>query len=224
MKKILCFVLAVAMIFIPVVSVSAFADIDPENKYKYEDIILPKFFNEDELEESLIEIYYSEKYEYYSDNNATEDEADPNYVLIYLRTNVCTDILIAYAYGDYVLFQTSGEIPFAFGRGIYIPKTQEVMDLTEACDRGIEGIDKVFTEAGVGRLIGDMDKDRRISIKDATYIQKALAGFEGFGLEEIFASEFDETLPCDVADFNRDREANIKDATAIQKYLAGITE
>jgi hypothetical protein len=61
MKKILCFVLAVAMIFIPVVSVSAFADIDPENKYKYEDIILPEFFDEDELEEPLIEIYYSER-------------------------------------------------------------------------------------------------------------------------------------------------------------------
>ena len=82
----------------------------------------------------------------------------------------------------------------------------------------------MFTEAGVGRLIGDMDKDRRISIKDATYIQKALAGFEGFELKEIYAAAFDETLPCDVADFNRDREANIKDATAIQKYLAGITE
>ena len=225
MKKILCFVLAVAMIFIPVVSVSAFAEIDPENKYKYEDIILPEFFDEDELEEEpLIEIYYSEKYEYYSDNNATEDEAVPDYVLIYLRTNMCTAMPIAYAYGDYVLFQTSGEIPFAFGRGIYIPKTQEVMSLTAACDRGIEGIDKVFTEAGVGRLIGDMDKDRRISIKDATYIQKILAGIEGFTEPTIYAAGFDETLPISISDFNRDRVRNIKDATAIQKYLAGIVE
>ena len=225
MKKILALVLAVVMIFTTVVSVSAFADIDPENKYKYEDIILPEFFDEDELEEEpLIEIYYSEKYEYYSDNNATEDEAIPDYVLIYLRTNMCTAMPIAYAYGDYVMFQDYGEFPFDFGKGIYIPKTQEVMDLTEACDRGIEGIEKVFTEAKVGRLIGDMDKDRRISIKDATYIQKMIAGFEGFTESEIYAAEFDETLPISISDFNRDRVRNIKDATAIQKYLAGITE
>ena len=224
MKKILCLLLAVAMLFTTVVSVSALAEVDPENKYKYDDIILPYFFVEEDLEEPWIEIYYSERYEYYGDNNATGDEAILDYVLIYLTTNMCTAMPIAYAYGDYVMYQDYGEFPFDFGKGIYIPKTQEVMDLTEACDRGIEGIEKVFTEAKVGRLIGDMDKDRRISIKDATYIQKLIAGIEGFTDSIIYGGASNESVPVSISDFNRDGARNIKDATAIQKYLAGITE
>ena len=39
MKKILCLLLAVAMLFTTVVSVSALAEVDPENKYKYDDIM-----------------------------------------------------------------------------------------------------------------------------------------------------------------------------------------
>ena len=124
--------------------------------------------------------------------------------------------------GDYVLYEEEETYPFHLGRGIYIPKTQEVYDLTTAYEIGIEGIEKVFTEGGVGRLMGDMDKDRKLTIKDATYIQKALAGFEGFTDFIIYAAEFDKTLPCSIADFNRDRSMNIKDATAIQKHLAGL--
>ena len=51
-----------------------------------------------------------------------------------------------------------------------------------------------------------------------------IAGFEGFTEAEIYAAEFDETLPISISDFNRDRVRNIKDATAIQKHLAGIEE
>ena len=58
---------------------------------------------------------------------------------------------------------------------------------------------------------GDVNGDKKITIKDTTLIQKYCAKF--FTLSET------EMLTADV---NKDSKANIKDATAIQKYLAKI--
>ena len=60
-------------------------------------------------------------------------------------------------------------------------------------------------------LVGDVDLDGKITIKDATMIQKALADLLTLSYES-------ETL----ADVDRDGKITIKDATAIQKYLAGL--
>lgn len=59
---------------------------------------------------------------------------------------------------------------------------------------------------------GDVNRDGRLSISDATMIQKQLVLLIGFDKEQ-------EAL----ADYNKDGKYNIKDATAIQYALAGIT-
>lgn len=226
MKKqitmLVAFLLAVIM-FVGVVPVSAFSisEVDPDDKYKYEEIIINKLFPT--WSEPFGIEYYSEGYEYFSaDVSATEDELLPDYVLIRISTGAYGAMFAADMFGDYVIYDNYIGSPFVYGIGVYIPKSGEIYDLIKAYEMGIEGIENVFTEAKVGRLMGDMDADRKLTVKDATYIQKVVAGFEGFSVDYIYASSFDDTLPCSVADFNRDREMNIKDATAIQKRLAGI--
>ncbi|MBQ2944392.1 MAG: leucine-rich repeat protein [Ruminococcus sp.] len=59
--------------------------------------------------------------------------------------------------------------------------------------------------------LGDANTDGNVNIKDATAIQKHLAGIE-----------FLSNRGNSVADFNNDSNINIKDATAIQKFIAGI--
>lgn len=59
--------------------------------------------------------------------------------------------------------------------------------------------------------LGDLDSDKKIGIKDATEIQKSIAGSPEPGAE--YQS---------LGDFNADGVVDIKDATAIQKYIAGI--
>ncbi len=61
-------------------------------------------------------------------------------------------------------------------------------------------------------ILGDAYKDGVVNIKDATFIQKVIAGLEEF------ASVFDSKA----ADVNYDGSINIKDVTAIQKHLAGL--
>lgn len=216
-------IVATLLICLAFANVSAIS-VDPENKYKYDEIITPKVFKEWQLQDPDFVINYSERYEYYSsDDISTQDELVPDFVLISLDTNWCIDTFAGDIFGDYVLTTTSAGIPFTYGYGIYVPKTGEVYDLYNAYKIGIEGIENVFTKGGVGRLLGDMDRDRKLTVKDATYIQKILAGVEGFTEPTIHAAEFDNTLPISISDFNRDRVRNIKDATAIQKYIAGLS-
>lgn len=59
--------------------------------------------------------------------------------------------------------------------------------------------------------LGDLDSDNKIGIKDATEIQKSIAGTSELGAE--YQS---------LGDFNADGVVDIKDATAIQKYIAGF--
>ncbi|MDO5124055.1 MAG: dockerin type I repeat-containing protein [Eubacteriales bacterium] len=223
-KKIafIALVMVVALIM-GVVSASGMtaSELDPNNKYKYIDTVLSLL--EDKMSSEAEIEYYRERYEYYSEESlASPDEATPDYVLISISTNMAMSMPIADVYGDIIMYSSSGEYPFAYGLCVYIPKTQELLGLDTAYNRGIDGIENIFTEAGVGSLIGDMDNDRKLTVKDATYVQKIIAGIEGFTDDVIYAAEFDDTLPCSLADFNRDGKRNINDATAIQKFVAKI--
>ena len=60
-------------------------------------------------------------------------------------------------------------------------------------------------------ILGDVNGDGKVNIKDATMIQKAAA--------KIIELTDDEKLRADV---NSDNKNNVKDATAIQKFVAKI--
>lgn len=68
-----------------------------------------------------------------------------------------------------------------------------------------------FEEIRIGSISGDADGDSKITVRDATLIQKHLAGIE------VLLSE--QTLVCDS---NSDGKITIGDATNIQKTVAGL--
>ncbi len=194
---------------------------NPENKY--EDAVFEIMGIYDYPDEEWWEPpYYDEGRGYFGpDNTTTGDEAVPDYVLISMQSNVQLPMSVAHVVGDYVLFAESRLSPFTYGYGIYVPSRQIVCDLEEAPGLGVENINAVFENSSFGELIGDMDRDRTITIKDATEIQKCLAGLS----DNINFNNppYWEHMPIvSIADFSRDREVNIKDATAIQKHIAGL--
>ena len=227
MKRVLSFILTVVILFslsiVCMVNTSAMT-VDPENKYKYDEFVIPQIFKEHHLLNPNLHVTYKEVYEYFSGNSTADEYCNSIYVLIWVSSAAFepADMCTADLCGDYILYDTSINYPFTYHYGIYVPDTDEVYDLISAYEKGIEGIEKVFTEAGVGSLIGDMDEDGKLTVKDATFIQKIIAGIEGFTEPTIYAAEFDESLPISISDFNRDRVRNIKDATAIQKHIAGL--
>lgn len=178
--------------------------------------------------------YYVEELYYY---NASEGgvigdmikppKFTPDYALVQIRTlydipkTKCQGI-----YGDYIVSSDTGRAdPLQYY--IYTPEDDTIYTLREAYNKGIDNLDKVFTDYGLGRLMGDIDNDKRLTIKDATRMQKALAKFTGFSLpaniEAVYEEGSDRTeWTANIADFDFNNELNIKDATAIQKRLAKI--
>lgn len=65
--------------------------------------------------------------------------------------------------------------------------------------------------AETSKIIGDVDNDNKISVNDATIIQKFIAGIIEFDTETFI-----------YADTDGSGEVSVADATYIQKYIAGI--
>ncbi len=65
-----------------------------------------------------------------------------------------------------------------------------------------------------GTMIGDLNKDSSISIKDATYMQKHLASIE---------KRLDDDHFLFIGDTNNDCIVNISDVTNLQKYLVNLS-
>ncbi|MBE6794575.1 MAG: hypothetical protein E7532_06495 [Ruminococcaceae bacterium] len=191
--------------------------------YEYKDDIY-KMLNicEDDSNENTTE--YAELYKHF-ETSEVKPMATPDYAVIRIEERPFEITPVAKIFGDYVMrssYRTSTRS--MFGYFIYLPETKELYTLEDAYDANIPGVYKLFTDKNYGKLIGDVNNDNELSIKDATVIQKYLANLVTIFNNLIEGYEETENAPKFIADFNRDGKLNIRDATAIQKHLAGITE
>ena len=118
--------------------------------------------------------------------------------------------------------------PFSSNYGVYDVNEKEFLDLGDASEEE-KYHDEIFAyldENNIGEIIGDMDNDRKVTVKDATYIQKCIANIIEFPENDAVSADYWYTegygYLAYLSDFNRDGERNVKDATAIQKHIAGI--
>ncbi len=118
-------------------------------------------------------------------------------------------------YTNEINYMVSGYI----GLGYFVVnvETEQVQLIEDALAEDFENLKELCREAGFGRIIGDANKDGKITVKDATYIQKFAAGFEGYENEEMYLDVCRGPL-----DFDGNYKVNVKDATNIQKYLADL--
>ncbi len=119
--------------------------------------------------------------------------------------------------------EVNGMVSCYLGLGYYavIPETRQVMLLEDAVYTGLEDIEEECRKAGICRKIGDADGDGDLTVRDATYIQKGVAGLEGY--------EFDSGLygfacyrDSDIFDFDGNNKIDVRDSTNIRKYLADL--
>ena len=251
MKKIFCFVIMLALLSFSVCVVGAEAQEEPDylqyySNGKYEQYFTHylAYFNYSGYTEDrpgpiyiLYDYGYKELYEHFSEISST-DEAAPDYVLVkgidsWEEGRMCVQL-----YGDYVVKTDKTNValyhPFYDENGYYIiipgddlhyRTEREVIALRDAYDEGIVDISAVFEEYGLGYLIGDANNDRVLNVKDATEIQKCVAGLISFAdYDCLFSDDFtpEAGAPHYVTDFNRDGQRNVRDATAIQKRIAGL--
>ena len=106
------------------------------------------------------------------------------------------------------------------GYYIYFTAEDKVYDFEEALGKYPQLQEKLLRSLDESsgphyRLIGDAENDGKLNIKDATNIQKFIAG-----LGNVW--EYDNKLYNDAADFNGDGKVNVRYATSIQKKLSHI--
>ena len=92
-----------------------------------------------------------------------------------------------------------------------VPTTTTDSSYDEITTAATEPSETISTNPVLQYEMGDVNRDGKLNIKDATAIQKFLAKITGFDYEQM-------TL----ADYLADGKVNIKDATQIQKKLANL--
>ncbi len=213
MKKfrlvIISFVLVLTL-FMGVVSVSA-----SDKTFKYEEQVKKLFFEKYSYIPEDNWNVYREYYEFF-----TPESTAPDFVLVGAYVTMgemdCVEVI-----GDYVLVLDSTYFPNKSVYFVYIPLENSLYTLTELFNADSKRFEMLFANRGVGlELIGDTDQDRKITIKDATWLQKKLAGYS---MSTYYGEDTCVLEERYVQDFNRDTVVNIQDVTAIQKYLAGVT-
>lgn len=158
------------------------------------------------------------------------------------------DVNFAVKYDNYTVFyaEDGPYIPsercfFADGYWLFIDSVADyytldnygnIETLKETVNRGFIDLDEIFQTFSEGAdmyLRGDIDSDKKLTIKDATLIQKYLAkipeAIEKFNSKPLSFRIADADLSgvYDL-DIHRDTDVNIKDATYIQKRVAKVIE
>lgn len=192
-----------------------------EPDYKYIDKLLSWYFiNGYNLSE------YDEVYEH-TDSGGEVDWAIIRAAVKDGRNNPGVDRNLSkpyyFEFGNRVMETNYYDSPFKFKVGFYSVKHDRCFDVTDPAVYELSDIEKVWTQIGDGRLIGDMDDDNSLTIVDATIIQRCQIGLREY-------PESDINKPIDMvddpiryfSDFNQDGERDISDATAIQRFLVDL--
>lgn len=190
------------------ISLNYLKSIFPNNNYAYYYEIAPHFYPEYYYDGYIERVKpwgnYNMLYAHFEDYTST-----PEYIVFVGCVGPAAYAYETERFGDYLVVHHEIDALYSISHYVYVPAEQKVYTLRKAWEKEDLDITDAFESGKVGGLIGDADRDGGLTIKDATYIQKYLANFEGY--DRNFYMEFDNEVYI-----------TIKDATAIQKALAGI--
>lgn len=157
---------------------------------------------------------YNELYFHYKNKG----DKTPSYVLIFAAIPIASDEVCCESFGESRLLSHVSYYPYSLGYYIYIPDENIAYTLAEAYGMNIHGISEAIAVAGTqSGMVGDLDRSGHVNVRDATYLQKSLAGI----VDDVIVCKCVDFV---IRDFNDDGSVNVRDATSIQKHIAGIKE
>ena len=188
----------------------------PAKEYKYRSKLLSQYqFYGSQL------MGYDELYEH-KDANGEVDWA----LVKGAKEGVVSDYWIHpayYEFGNRVMINEYPNEPFAFGMGVYIAKYDRFFDVNAPELRELDGLDRVWTQMGAGRLMGDMDGNDCLEIIDAVMIQRCAARILNYPDDDVNSPGSRVVSPIGYfSDFDQDGKRSIMDASCIQRYLANL--
>lgn len=130
-------------------------------------------------------------------------------------------------FGEFVIREEEKETyPWKLQCGIYDVDDEKFYDVVDVIDNPkYTHLRDILVEENIAEIIGDLDKDKRISIVDSTIIQQCLAELREFPANDVFDDKYECRHGVQlsyISDYNKDGSRDIVDVTEIQKHLAGI--
>lgn len=160
---------------------------------------------------------YNEEYYHYDVNNQLE------WVLVYCLVSV-TPSNNYVVFGDMVSFHGASD-PLGIGYGVYDVASQKFIDIVDLDDLSeYEGLKDHIYDAGLLYPIGDYDLDKKLTVLDATGIQRLLAGLvpDDDIINDSYRNQKSDNELKYSTDIDRDGKRTVMDATAIQLKLAWL--
>lgn len=169
-------------------------------------------------EARFIEIYegiiFSESHKYDELYYHYDENGDIDWALIYECSYNAPPWEYHMVFKDRI-FMYGDNAPFSFGYGLYDVKEDKFYDIiSNKFDYSkYQDLEEVFNSLNLGYPVGDANHDGVLSILDATYIQRYIAGLTYLADDQYGEKNY-------ISDFDGDGERTIFDATAIQMKLA----
>lgn len=213
LKKTLVLFFTVILTLSSVSAINVFAQSSQTEELKYEDNF-NSYFSDRYSGEILS---YDELYYHYTDN------AEVDWVLVSASSNSVQPMNSYAVIGGRVYTKNNIYNPFSLGYGIYDVSSNQFFDVCELEKNGnytnYDEFYEVLNSIESGKLIGDADKDGKLTVKDATYIQKCLVNLIPFDKDDIVTGMQLTSKLEFYSDFDIDGSLDISDATAIQKHI-----
>ena len=221
MKKILSF----ALVGLLMMSSLAFSASATEERVYSDDYYNPRFEEAFERLGSKYDYFGNEEFiNTYSELMAYKNGTVVEYTLVFPKMQTGFPREGYDQIGEYVVSYANIYRPYRVGWYVYSAIDDKVYTLTEAYNMNMNGITEAFeclTENGFCAIAGDADYDGKLSVKDATMLQKQIAGIvSNDPFVEI--KHMTHMTYFGAKDFNMDVKIDVKDVTAIQKHIAGI--
>lgn len=116
---------------------------------------------------------------------------------------------------NYIFYSVNAYAPYCIG--VYAERDGKIFTLKKACTTGELDIEKIIN-CGTAYIEiyspGDTDMNGAVTVKDALFVQKVIAGKTEM---DIYYSTFN------LCDFDGNKEINVKDALDMQKKIAKNT-
>ncbi len=171
--------------------------------------------------------FYDELYYHHTDPD--DDESPIDWALIHCVTDTMDnygDTVYAVVFDTYISQPEVLFRPFPF-YAIYDVEKDMFIDIVKADESQYKGMREILAQLKLGTPLGDLNKDGKLTVADATCIQRAIADIEPFPENDTFNST--KKYPVNgtptlmyYSDFNLDHKRTIADATAIQRKIAGL--
>ncbi len=162
-------------------------------------------------------------YTYREKRSVYDENRELSYILINAYSNMCATAQTGFRIGDVVMHSYNIHSEFVYQYGLYDVKEDKIydlFDLRKTPEKYYKLEENLVNFCG-GIPIGDSNGDGKVTVLDATVIQRVVASLERLHNPDHYVSHKDNESGY-ISDYDGDGEISVLDATCIQRKVAGL--